>query len=285
MKTTTKIILGLITASYLMLVIIGSIPSFEKSEITFKSNIRGTLKTQKLTAIRAFVSLDTDFTERMDYAVALVADDNAREITIDYPSQLIEVRMKGSLLDIVTSAEITQAKAEGKRFDIVEQEGEERISAEDYDTDYNSRTAVITIKLPTSALRQLLSNPKSLDLKAGILNITNYKADTFDFRRKGDLTLDGCNFQQATIDIGTHELGLIDTRIGQFTFIASEDTTNNCATRIGEGEGTVIEKLLLRTNVDITLNDSCYKHIDVDHYGMAPVSINLVNILGDRTLK
>ncbi len=132
---------------------------------------------------------------------------------------------------------------------------------------------------------QLLANPKSLNLKGGSLNIANLKADTFDFRRKVELLLDGCNFQRATIDIGTHGLGLTDTHIGQFTFFATEDTINSRSTTISEGKGTAIENLLLRTNTDMNLDYSCYKHINVEQYGQTMVSINFTNVSRKCSLK
>ena len=167
----------------------------------------------------------------------------------------------------------------------MEKKGEEQTSEEDYDTDYSSRTAVIIVNMPKTTLLQLLANPKSLNLKGGSLNIANLKADTFDFRRKVELLLDGCDFQRATIDIGTHGLGLTDTHIGQFTFFATEDTINSRSTTISEGEGTAIENLLLRTNTDMNLDYSCYKHINVEQYGQTMVSINFNNVSRKCSLK
>ena len=284
MKTTTKIILGLIAASYLMLVMISTV-SLEQPARIFQTCIRGTLKTQKLTAIQAFVALDPYDEDSQNYIIELVSDDNAREITVDYPSELVEVKMKGTMLDIITSSEVGKTKAEGRTFEIVEKKGEEQTSEEGYDTDYSSQTAVIIVNMPKATLLQLLANPKSLNLKGGSLNIANLKADTFDFRRKVELLLDGCNFQRATIDIGTHGLGLVDTHIGQFTFFATEDTINSQSTTISEGKGTAIENLLLRTNTDMNLDYSCYKHINVEQYGQTMVSINFTNVSRKCSLK
>lgn len=119
MKTTTKIILGLIAASYLMLVMTSTM-SLEQPARIFQTSIRGTLKTQKLTAIQAFVALDPYDEESQNYIIELVSDDNAREITVDYPSELVEVKMKGTMLDIITSSEVGKTKAEGRTFEIVE---------------------------------------------------------------------------------------------------------------------------------------------------------------------
>ena len=111
MKTTTKIIIGLIAATY-MIILIVSTTSLKAPTKYFQTSTRGILKTPNITAVQAFVSLLQYSDDSQGYIVELIPDDKTNEVTIDYPSEVLDVKMKGSILDILTGHELAKFKAE-----------------------------------------------------------------------------------------------------------------------------------------------------------------------------
>ena len=284
MKTTTKIIIGLIAATYMILLMVSTISLKEPTKY-LQTSTRGILKTQNITAIQAFVSLSQYSDESQDYIVELISDDKTNEVTIDYPSEILDVKMKGSILDILTGQELAKLKAENEDYEIVENRAKQTESEEETASDAYSINVIVRIKLPRAMLLKLLADARSLNLKGGVLQLDNLSLDTFDFHRDHYLSLNHCNFKQATISVGSQTLNLSHTHIGNLTFYGKESHDTISETSINEGEGTMIDHLLLKTTVDMILQYSCYKSVEVQSLGHEPVDIHFIGIKGHCKLK
>ena len=134
-------------------------------------------------------------------------------------------------------------------------------------------------------LLKLLADARSLNLNGGVLQLDNLSLDTFDFQRDLYLSLNHCNFKQATISVGSQTLNLSHTHIGNFTFYGKKSHDTYSETSISEEEGTTIDHLLLKTIVDMALQYSCYKSIEVQPLGHEPVDIHLRGVKGQCKLK
>ena len=134
-------------------------------------------------------------------------------------------------------------------------------------------------------LLKLLADERSLNLNGGVLQLDNLSLDTFDFQRDLYLSLNHCNFKQATISVGSQTLYLSHTHIGNLTFYGKKSHDDYSETSINEVEGTTIDYLLLKTTVDMTLQYSCYKSIEVQSLGHEPVDIHLIGVKGYCKLK
>ena len=134
-------------------------------------------------------------------------------------------------------------------------------------------------------LLKLLADARSLNLNGGVLQLDNLSLDTFDFQRDLYLSLNHCNFKQATISVGSQTLNLSHTHIGNLTFYGKKDHDTYSETNISEEEGTMIDHLLLKTTVDMPLQYSCYKSIEVQPLGHEPVDIHLKGVKGNCKLK
>ena len=284
MKTTTKIIIGLIAATYMILLMVSTI-SLKAPTKYLQTSTRGILKTQNITAIQAFVSLSQYSDESQDYIVELISDDKTNEVTIDYPSEILDVKMKGSILDILTGQELAKLKAENEDYEIVENRAKQTESEEETASDAYSINVIVRIKLPRAMLLKLLADARSLNLKGGVLQLDNLSLDTFDFHRDHYLSLNHCNFKQATISVGSQTLNLSHTHIGNLTFYGKESHDTISETSINEGEGTMIDHLLLKTTVDMTLRYSCYKSIEIQPLSHEPMNIHVIGVKGHCKLK
>ena len=284
MKTTTKIIIGLIAATYMILLMVSTISLKEPTKY-LQTSTRGILKTQNITAIQAFVSLSQYSDESQDYIVELISDDKTNEVTIDYPSEILDVKMKGSILDILTGQELAKLKAENEDYEIVENRAKQTESEEETASDAYSINVIVRIKLPRAMLLKLLADARSLNLKGGVLQLDNLSLDTFDFHRDHYLSLNHCNFKQATISVGSQTLNLSHTHIGNLTFYGKESHDTISETSINEGEGTMIDHLLLKTTVDMTLRYSCYKSIEIQPLSHEPMNIHVIGVKGHCKLK
>lgn len=284
MKTTTKIIIGLIAATYMILLMVSTISLKEPTKY-LQTSTRGILKTPNITAVQAFVSLLQYSDDSQGYIVELIPDDKTNEVTIDYPSEVLDVKMKGSILDILTGQELAKLKAENEDYEIVENRAKQTESGEETASDAYTVKVIVRIKLPRAMLLKLLADARNLNLKGGVLQLDNLSLDTFDFQRDLYLSLDHCNFKQATISVGSQTLNLSHTHIGNLTFYGKESHDDYSETSINEVEGTTIDHLLLKTTVDMTLQYSCYKSIEVQSLGHEPVDIHLRGVKGYCKLK
>lgn len=284
MKTTTKIIIGLIAATY-MIILIVSTTSLKAPTKYFQTSTRGILKTPNITAVQAFVSLLQYSDDSQGYVVELIPDDKTNEVTIDYPSEVLDVKMKGSILDILTGHELAKFKAENKDYEIVENRAKQTEEEEDATSDTYTNNVIVRIKLPRAMLLKLLADARSLNLNGGVLQLDNLSLDTFDFQRDLYLSLNHCNFKQATISVGSQTLNLSHTHIGNLIFYGKKAHDTYSETSINEVEGTTIDHLLLKTTVDMTLQYSCYKSVEVQSLGHEPVDIHLIGVKGPCKLK
>ena len=98
MKTTTKIIIGLITVSYL-LPFIGFEIERTTEKVFLDTSVRASFKAKEAKAMASYAiyidQLNTD-----QYRVMLIPDDKVGGIVVDYPAELVEVSLSKGVLQI-----------------------------------------------------------------------------------------------------------------------------------------------------------------------------------------
>ena len=114
MKTTTKIIIGLITVSYL-LPFIGFEIERTTEKVFLDTSVRASFKAKEAKAIASYAiyidQLNTD-----QYRVMLIPDDKLGGIVVDYPAELVEVSLSKGVLQINKTKKTRMKRIPQKTF-------------------------------------------------------------------------------------------------------------------------------------------------------------------------
>lgn len=282
MKTTTKIIVAAITLTYLFLFLVSTFTE-KKTTREFLTTMRAMIVADEIESVQSAVSINPYSDKNSNYVLELVADDTARHATVDYPSEILEVSMKGKTLDITTAQRILSLQTENRSYLIVS--NNEGVDGVDTD-DRTSGLVVVTVRMPKAMLLKFLRKMGKLDLQGGKLSLKNLRLDVFSIHKDIDLLLENCMFKQAVIDVESNVLQLFHTHIGTLTFYGKLHSNGDYdSTVINEMEGVRVDSLVLRTSVDMNLDYDCYGHIKIETADSSYIRIGLDNISGSVTLK
>ena len=280
MKTTTKIIIGLITVSYL-LPFIGFEIERTTEKVFLDASVRASFKAKEAKAIASYAvysdQLNTD-----QYRVMLIPDDKVGGIVVDYPAELVEVSLSKGVLQINKTKRIKELEKNSISYYIPEIDSQKDPNEEDSTEDVPANVTVY-IKAPTKTIKTLLANQKAFYMAFGTLDLQDLDLETLDIQKNISLSLRRCTIKNATINIGPQLLTTYKTRINNLTLYTK--AYSSISTSIDEQEGTYVNHLVLKAASDIILNHTAYGHIKVEKINTMPLSITLNNIQENAILK
>jgi len=280
MKTTTKIIIGLITASYL-LPFIGFEIERTTEKVFLDTSVRASFKAKEAKAMASYAiyndQLNTD-----QYRVMLIPDDKVGGIVVDYPAELVEVSLSKGVLQINKTKRIKELEKNSISYYIPEIDSQKDPNEEDSTEDVPANVTVY-IKAPTKTIKTLLANQKAFYMAFGTLDLRDLDLETLDIQKNISLSLRRCTIKNATINIGPQLLTTYKTRINNLTLYTK--AYSSISTSIDEQEGTYVNHLVLKAASDIILNHTAYGHIKVEKINTMPLSITLNNIQENAILK
>ena len=280
MKTTTKIIIGLIAVTYLL-----PFTGFEIERTTEKvflhTSVRASFKAKEATAMASYAvysdQLNTD-----QYRVMLIPDDKVGGIVVDYPAELVEVSLSKGVLQINKTKRIKELEKNSISYYITEIDSQKDPNEEDSTEDIPANV-IVYIKAPTKTIKALLANQKAFYMAFGTLDLRDLDLETLDIQKNISLSLRRCTIKNATINIGPQLLTTYKTRINNLTLYTK--AYSSISTSIDEQEGTYVNHLVLKAASDIILNHTAYGHIKVEKINTMPLSITLNNIQENAILK
>ena len=282
MKTTTKIIIGLITVSYL-LPFIGFEIERTTEKVFLDTSVRASFKAKEAKAMASYAiyidQLNTD-----QYRVMLIPDDKVGGIVVDYPAELVEVSLSKGVLQINKTKRIKELEKNSISYYIPEIDSQKDPNEEDSTEDVPANVTVY-IKAPTKTIKTLLANQKAFYMAFGTLDLRDLDLETLDIQKNISLSLRRCTIKNATINIGPQLLTTYKTRINKLTLYTKADSDSSISTSIDEQEGTYVNHLVLKAASDIILNHTAYGHIKVEKINTMPLSITLNNIQENAILK
>ena len=280
MKTTTKIIIGLITVSYL-LPFIGFEIERTTEKVFLDASVRASFKAKEAKAMASYAvysdQLNTD-----QYRVMLIPDDKVGGIVVDYPAELVEVSLSKGVLQINKTKRIKELEKNSISYYIPEIDSQKDPNEEDSTEDVPTNVTVY-IKAPTKTIKTLLANQKAFYMAFGTLDLRDLDLETLDIQKNISLSLRRCTIKNATINIGPQLLTTYKTRINNLTLYTK--AYSSISTSIDEQEGTYVNHLVLKAASDIILNHTAYGHIKVEKINTMPLSITLNNIQENAILK
>lgn len=280
MKTTTKIIIGLITVSYL-LPFIGFEIERTTEKVFLDTSVRASFKAKEAKAMASYAiyidQLNTD-----QYRVMLIPDDKVGGIVVDYPAELVEVSLSKGVLQINKTKRIKELEKNSISYYIPEIDSQKDPNEEDSTEDVPANVTVY-IKAPTKTIKTLLANQKAFYMAFGTLDLRDLDLETLDIQKNISLSLRRCTIKNATINIGPQLLTTYKTRINNLTLYTK--AYSSISTSIDEQEGTYVNHLVLKAASDIILNHTAYGHIKVEKINTMPLSITLNNIQENAILK
>ena len=280
MKTTTKIIIGLITVSYL-LPFIGFEIERTTEKVFLDTSVRASFKAKEAKAMASYAiyidQLNTD-----QYRVMLIPDDKVGGIVVDYPAELVEVSLSKGVLQINKTKRIKELEKNSISYYIPEIDSQKDPNEEDSTEDVPTNVTVY-IKAPTKTIKTLLANQKAFYMAFGTLDLRDLDLETLDIQKNISLSLRRCTIKNATINIGPQLLTTYKTRINNLTLYTK--AYSSISTSIDEQEGTYVNHLVLKAASDIILNHTAYGHIKVEKINTMPLSITLNNIQENAILK
>ena len=282
MKTTTKIIIGLIAVSYLL-----PFTDFEIERTTEKvfldTSVRASFKAKEAKAIASYAvysdQLNTD-----QYRVMLIPDDKVGGIVVDYPAELVEVSLSKGVLQINKTKRIAELERNSISYYITEIDSQKDPNEDDSTEDIPANV-IVYIKAPTKTIKALLANQKAFYMAFGTLDLQDLDLETLDIQKNISLSLRRCTIKNATINIGPQLLTTYKTRINNLTLYTKADSDSSISTSIDEQEETYVNNLVLKAASDIILNHTAYGHIKVEKINTMPLSITLNNIQENAILK
>ena len=280
MKTTTKIIIGLITVSYL-LPFIGFEIERTTEKVFLDTSVRASFKAKEAKAMASYAvysdQLNTD-----QYRVMLIPDDKVGGIVVDYPAELVEVSLSKGVLQINKTKRIKELEKNSISYYIPEIDSQKDPNEEDSTEDVPANVTVY-IKAPTKTIKTLLANQKAFYMAFGTLDLRDLDLETLNIQKNISLSLRRCTIKNATINIGPQLLTTYKTRINNLTLYTK--AYSSISTSIDEQEGTYVNHLVLKAASDIILNHTAYGHIKVEKINTMPLSITLNNIQENAILK
>ena len=282
MKTTTKIIIGLIAVSYLL-----PFTDFEIERTTEKvfldTSVRVSFKAKEAMAMASYAvysdQLNTD-----QYRVMLIPDDKVGGIVVDYPAELVEVSLSKGVLQINKTKRIAELKRNSIPYYITEIDSQKDPNEEDSTEDVPANV-IVYIKAPTKTIKALLANQKAFYMAFGTLDLQDLDLETLNIQKNISLSLRRCTIKNATINIGPQLLTTYKTRINNLTLYTKADSDSSISTSIDEQEGTYVNNLVLKAASDIMLNHAAYGHIKVEKIDTTSLNITLNNIEKNVILK
>nr|WP_238315116.1 hypothetical protein [Segatella maculosa] len=165
MKTTTKIIIGLITVSYL-LPFIGFEIERTTEKVFLDTSVRAAFKAKEAKAIASYAvysdQLNTD-----QYRVMLIPDDKVGGIVVDYPAELVEVSLSKGVLQINKTKRIAELERNSISYYITEIDSQKDPNEEDSTEDVPANVTVY-IKAPTKTIKTLLANQKAFYMPSAL---------------------------------------------------------------------------------------------------------------------
>ena len=280
MKTTTKIIIGLITVSYL-LPFIGFEIERTTEKVFLHTSVRASFKAKEATAMASYAvysdQLNTD-----QYRIMLIPDDKVGGIVVDYPAELVEVSLSKGVLQINKTKRIKELEKNSISYYITKIDPQKDPNEED-STEDAPTNVIVYIKAPTKTIKTLLANQKAFYMAFGTLDLQDLDLETLDIQKNISLSLRRCTIKNATINIGPQLLTTYKTRINNLTLYTK--AYSSISTSIDEQEGTYVNHLVLKAASDIILNHTAYGHIKVEKINTMPLSITLNNIQENAILK
>ena len=214
MKTTTKIIIGLITVSYL-LPFIGFEIERTTEKVFLDTSVRASFKAKEAKAMASYAiyidQLNTD-----QYRVMLIPDDKVGGIVVDYPAELVEVSLSKGVLQINKTKRIKELEKNSISYYIPEIDSQKDPNEEDSTEDVPANVTVY-IKAPTKTIKTLLANQKAFYMAFGTLDLRDLDLETLDIQKNISLSLRRCTIKNATINIGPQLLTTYKTRINNLT--------------------------------------------------------------------
>jgi len=280
MKTTTKIIIGLITVSYL-LPFIGFEIERTTEKVFLDASVRASFKAKEAKAMASY-AIYSDQLNTDQYRVMLIPDDKVGGIVVDYPAELVEVSLSKGVLQINKTKRIKELEKNSISYYIPEIDSQKDPNEEDSTEDVPANVTVY-IKAPTKTIKTLLANQKAFYMAFGTLDLQDLDLETLDIQKNISLSLRRCTIKNATINIGPQLLTTYKTRINNLTLYTK--AYSSISTSIDEQEGTYVNHLVLKAASDIILNHTAYGHIKVEKINTMPLSITLNNIQENAILK
>ena len=280
MKTTTKIIIGLITVSYL-LPFIGFEIERTTEKVFLDTSVRASFKAKEAKAMASY-AIYSDQLNTDQYRVMLIPDDKVGGIVVDYPAELVEVSLSKGVLQINKTKRIKELEKNSISYYIPEIDSQKDPNEEDSTEDVPANVTVY-IKAPTKTIKTLLANQKAFYMAFGTLDLQDLDLETLDIQKNISLSLRRCTIKNATINIGPQLLTTYKTRINNLTLYTK--AYSSISTSIDEQEGTYVNHLVLKAASDIILNHTAYGHIKVEKINTMPLSITLNNIQENAILK
>ena len=282
MKTTTKIIIGLIAVTYLL-----PFTGFEIERTTEKvsldTSVRASFKAKEAKAMASYAvysdQLNTD-----QYRVMLIPDDKVGGIVVDYPAELVEVSLSKGVLQINKTKRIAELERNSISYYITKIDPQKDPNEED-STEDAPANVIVYIKAPTKTIKTLLANQKAFYMAFGTLDLQDLDLETLDIQKNISLSLRRCTIKNATINIGPQLLTTYKTRINKLTLYTKADSDSSISTSIDEQEETYVNHLVLKAASDIILNHTAYGHIKVEKIDITSLSITLNNIQENAILK
>lgn len=280
MKTTTKIIIGLITVSYL-LPFIGFEIERTTEKVFLDASVRASFKAKEAKAMASY-AIYSDQLNTDQYRVMLIPDDKVGGIVVDYPAELVEVSLSKGVLQINKTKRIAELERNSISYYITEIDSQKDPNEEDSTEDIPANV-IVYIKAPTKTIKALLANQKAFYMAFGTLDLRDLDLETLDIQKNISLSLRRCTIKNATINIGPQLLTTYKTRINNLTLYTK--AYSSISTSIDEQEGTYVNHLVLKAASDIILNHTAYGHIKVEKINTMPLSITLNNIQENAILK
>ena len=147
MKTTTKIIIGLIAVTYL-LPFIGFEIERTTEKVFLDASVRASFKAKEAKAMASY-AIYSDQLNTDQYRVMLIPDDKVGGIVVDYPAELVEVSLSKGVLQINKTKRIKELEKNSISYYITEIDSQKDPNEEDSTEDVPTN---VTVYWPTKRL-------------------------------------------------------------------------------------------------------------------------------------
>lgn len=280
MKTTTYIIIGLITAT-IMLILVSPVFDMTPDKSVINLSKVETIHAREITDIVSVDSALEDLVYQDNYVIHLEANDSLKEVIVSYPYQLIEARVHDRTLHLSLHPALQREDIRLRDIELVSDEANsDSIAGE-------RLKAVVRVQMPSAILLSFLAKVNHASLYGVSLFVNGVRGDTLSFRKNLNLTLSKCVFNAVEVTLSDKNLELSHTRIGKLTFHATSNDSMGSVSSMNTDEDSWVDSLLVRgwMAYGLNLDYNRFGHITVEPSEGHKTSVSVYNIKGKVVLK
>ncbi len=281
MKKTSEIIIGLL-AFTLLLVAISPVFNIHPETSVVYLGQRASLRTPCIEDVEALDSALSDLIYEDNYTISIKVNDSLKEAVVDYPSQLMVAKMKGTKLCLGMIPALKEKQGQKGTIYL-----EERKSVTDT-TKYDGPVQLkVNIEMPSAMVHRMLRKPSSFRLSPCRLRLVGLQTENFVFRTNVGFVLDSCTIRSADIDVSPEDLSLSETTIGTLVLNVRGEGEQSFSSDILEWESVKVGHLILRgwSASTVRLDQHCYDHVTVEPDLGRALDVELNEIKDKMTLK